>query len=177
MPTDNQPSAWVQRYAKRFVAGSTILDLACGNGRHSLYLRDIGYQVIAVDRNPECLQALNNIPGISTRLVDLETPCWPLEQERFGGIVVSNYLYRPHLAKLADNLRADGALLYETFAAGNEQFGRPSNPDFLLQPSELRETFADRLHIVAFEEGQDLHPVAAMRQRIYAVGPAHPDAV
>ncbi|MDA0704845.1 MAG: SAM-dependent methyltransferase, partial [Proteobacteria bacterium] len=93
---------------------------------------------------------------------------WSPGDRRFAGIVVTNYLWRPSLAALPGWLRPDGVLIYETFALGNERFGRPRNPDFLLRPGELIEAFAPLLRIVAYEDGEIAAPRSAVVQRICA---------
>jgi SAM-dependent methyltransferase len=140
-----------------------VLDLACGGGRHSRFFKDLGFQVVAVDREPVELE------GIRFVKADLESGApWPLPGERFGGIVVTNYLHRPLFPHLAASLAEGGVLIYETFMLGNERFGRPSNPEFLLRPGELREAFAG-LRELGFEEGEFDKPKRAMIQRICAL--------
>ena len=91
--------------------------------------------------------------GITFVKADLEDGSpWPFEGRRFGGIVVTNYLYRPLLQILAQSLAEGGALIYETFMVGNEKFGKPSNPHFLLRPGELLQAFAS-LTVAGFEQG------------------------
>lgn len=164
-----RPSAWVARFAPLIPAGEA-LDLACGAGRHSRLLSALGHPVLAVDRSADML-ALAASDNIQTRQVDLETDdparSWPFETNRFAGIVVTNYLHRPLWAALIGSLAEDGILIYETFALGNEQFGKPSNPDFLLARGELLEVA--RLHalqVIAFEDGYVADPKPAMMQRI-----------
>ncbi len=158
----DEPSGWVKRWAPRVERGP-VLDLACGSGRHARFFRDRGLEVVAVDREPVELE------GIEFVRVNLEDGSpWPLEGRRFGAIVVVNYLHRPLFARLAGSLEAGGVLIYETFMLGNERFGRPSNPDFLLRPGELREAFAG-LEELGFEEGEVERPKPAMVQRICAV--------
>ena len=111
-----------------------------------------------------------DIPGARFVRADLEDGSpWPFPGERFQGIVVTNYLHRPLFPVLMDALAENGVLIYETFMAGNERFGKPSNPKFLLRPGELLETFKD-LTVKAFEEGQVSTPKPAMIQRLCAVG-------
>ncbi len=166
------PSAWVQRFASRIPKGE-VLDLACGQGRHSALLNALGLSVLAVDRDPAALAATSSI-GVQTQQVDLETPdfAWPFGIARFSGIVVTNYLHRPLLDDLVAGMKADGVLIYETFSSGNAQFGKPSNPNFLLQPGELL-ALAGRhgLHVLAYEEGIVQQPAPAMVQRLCACGP------
>jgi SAM-dependent methyltransferase len=144
-----------------------VLDLAAGMGRHSRMLIESGFAVRAVDRD---ISALATLAGArcEVRCVDLEngTP-WPLG-DGYDGIVVTNYLYRPLLAGIAAALAPEGVLIYETFAAGNERFGRPRNPDFLPRPGELLAAFAT-LTVVAFEQGEVASPRPAVVQRLAAV--------
>jgi SAM-dependent methyltransferase len=167
------PSAWVVRFAPLIAPGAAVLDLASGRGRHARWLAARGMCVTAVDRDAAALADLSQCAGVVTRALDLEQAEWPLEGERYDAIVVTNYLHRPTFAALLDTLAPDGLLLYETFAQGNEAFGRPSNPDFLLAPGELVERVRGRLVVVAFEQGH-VHDSGreAVVQRIAAVGPA-----
>jgi len=138
------PSPWVVRWAPLVTRGP-VLDVASGSGRHSRIFA--GLEVIAVDRDAQ------SIPGARFVQADLEDGGpWPFTGQRFGGIVVTNYLHRPLLPVLAQSLAEQGVLIYETFMLGNEKFGRPSNPNFLLRPGELLQAFAD-LAVVAFEQG------------------------
>jgi SAM-dependent methyltransferase len=153
-----------------------VLDLACGSGRHAHHLAALGHPVIALDRDADAL-ALAAGAGITTVQADLEAEgaTWPFAPGRFAGIVVTNYLHRPLMAQIAASLRPDGVLIYETFAAGNEAFGKPSNPAFLLARGELLE-HARRagLAVLAFEDGYCAAPKPAMLQRLCAGGPAFP---
>lgn len=163
------PSPWFVRFAHLVAPGARVLDLACGHGRHARFFASRGAKVLAVDRDPEALAALATVRAVETRAVDLETGDWPLAGERFDAIVVANYLHRPLFGPILDALRPGGMLLYETFMRGNERFGRPSNPDFLLRPSELLEVVRGRLEVVAFEQGETAAPRAAVVQRICAL--------
>ena len=168
----DQPSAWVARFAGVIPAGR-VLDLACGGGRHARLMAGLGLAVLAVDRDTEALAAASG-PGIDALAFDLEHPAaashpdWPLLPGVFAGIVVSNYLHRPLMLPLLDSLVPGGVLIYETFAAGNGQFGKPSNPDFLLKPGELLEwvNLRPESHVIAFEDGYQQWPRPAMVQRI-----------
>jgi SAM-dependent methyltransferase len=163
------PSAWVCRFAHLIAAGGTVLDLACGQGRHARYLAGLGYRVEAVDRDSAVLATLSGVAGIATRCADVESAPWPYDADRFDGIVVTNYLYRPLMGALLGALRPGGVLIYETFAMGNEKLGRPSNPEFLLRPGELLQWVVGRLNAVAFEQGLVERPKPAALQRICAV--------
>jgi len=168
------PSAWVERFASLIPAGGTVLDVACGRGRHTRYLRALGYGVVAVDIDVVGVEDLSADDGVEVIEADLEAGDWPFRDREFEGIVVTNYLYRPHLPRLVESLTSGGVLIYETFAKGNEKLGRPDNPDYLLKPAELLDTFAPRLTILAYEHAVEEDPMPAVRQRICAVNGSAP---
>jgi SAM-dependent methyltransferase len=148
-----------------------VLDLACGYGRHARLFAARGARVLAVDRDADALFALDGVAGVETRRIDLEASDWPFANERFDAIVVANYLHRPAVPRIVAAIAADGVLLYETFARGNEAYGRPTNPAFLLDPGELLAAVDGRLTVVEFAQGLvvgDEH--RAVVQRIAAVG-------
>ncbi|MBL8471130.1 MAG: class I SAM-dependent methyltransferase [Rhodocyclaceae bacterium] len=163
------PSEWVVRWASLFEPGQEVLDVACGSGRHARLLAACGLRVEAVDRDAGALAILAGEGGITTRLTDLEGKPWPYGGRSFAGIVVTNYLHRPLLSHLLGALAPGGILIYETFMAGNEKFGRPSNPDFLLREHELFEWVTSWGSVIAFEQGRTNSPRPAMVQRICAV--------
>ena len=165
------PSPWMVRYAHLVRSGAQVLDLACGAGRHSRLYAGRGCHVLAVDRDVEALAMLDGVAGITTRVIDLEAGVWPLANERFDAIIVANYLHRPLFPFLPSALADDGILLYETFARGNEAYGRPSNPDFLLERGELLRLAGDQLTVLAFEQGLVVTGTRhAVVQRLAAVG-------
>ena len=160
-------SAWVRRFVPLIKRGGRVLDLAAGSGRHTRLLLESGFAVCAVDRDISALLPLAGT-GCEVRQIDLETGApWRLATG-YDAIVVTNYLHRPTLPAIAQALAAGGVLIYETFARGNERFGRPRNPDFLLRPGELIEAFTT-LTPVAFEQGQVSAPRPAVIQRLAAV--------
>jgi SAM-dependent methyltransferase len=158
------------------IAPGEVLDLACGSGRHARLLASLGHQVLAVDRDADAL-ARSQGQSIVTLQADLEDrlhpeAAWPFAASRFTGIVVTHYLFRPLFPLILSSLAPNGVLIYETFARGNERFGKPSNPDFLLAPGELLDAVAeapDTLRVIAYEDGFVPTPKAAMLQRICAV--------
>ena len=162
------PSSWVARFAALIPAGGRVLDLACGRGRHARLLANLGYRIDAVDRDATALASLADFPGITTLQIDLEGDPWPFPDPCFDGIVVTNYLYRPRLGDLINALLPGGILIYETFMVGHEQFGKPSNPEFLLRSRELLDVVKGRLDVVAFEQGRVNVPRPAMTQRLCA---------
>ena len=176
-PTDTNiaPSPWVIRWATLIRSGGSVLDLAAGHGRHARALSAMGLMVQAVDIDISGLDAV--APNVETMQADLENNPWPFAGRTFDGIVVANYLHRPHFPHLIDALVADGVLIFETFGQGNETLGRPRNPDFLLAPGELLDAFGDALQVVAYEHGTEEFPRPAVRQRICAVNRAEPVAL
>ena len=163
------PSAWVARFAALAPVGSTVLDVASGGGRHARLFAARGCKVEAVDRDAAALAQLQDVAAITTVVADLEQAAWPLAGRRFDAVVVTNYLYRPHFDALLDCVTPGGVLIYETFMLGNERFGKPSNPAFLLEPDELLRRVAAGFSVLAFEQGEVAAPKPAMVQRICAV--------
>ena len=163
---DVEPSAWVARWATLIRPGGDVLDVACGAGRHARLLARMGFEVDAVDRDPDLF--VDPPAGIRLLKADIEAEPWPYAERRFDGIVVANYLHRPLLPVLVDALETGGVLIYETFAQGNERFGKPSNPAFLLAPGELLEAVRGRLRVVAYEDLVLEVPRPAAIQRICA---------
>jgi SAM-dependent methyltransferase len=163
------PSAWVQRWSHLIPARGSVLDIACGHGRHMKWLAGRGHPVTGVDRSAEAIAAVT--PLGEAILADIENGPWPLMQDgrprQFAAVIVTNYLWRPLIPIILESLAPGGVLLYETFTAGNETVGKPSRPDFLLQPGELLRAFGG-LRVVAFEDGF-INPPERFVQRIVAV--------
>lgn len=165
------PSPWVQRWSALVPAGASVLDLACGHGRHLRWFAQRGCRVTGVDRDAAALRSSDGLGELIT--ADVENGPWPLPGRRFDAVVVTNYLWRALLPTLVASVAGGGVLIYETFAAGNETVGKPSRPDFLLRPGELLQACAG-LRIVAYEDGfLDAPPrfvqrIAAVRE---AAGP------
>ena len=165
------PSPWVRRWASVLAPCSTVLDVACGHGRHMRWLSEQGHQVTGVDRSPDAIAAVSGL-GRAVQ-ADIENGPWPFAGEQFGAVVVTNYLWRPLLPTLVASVAPGGVLLYETFASGNETVGRPSRPDFLLQPGELLQACAS-LRVIAYEDGfcdapeRFVQRIAALRETAHA---------
>jgi SAM-dependent methyltransferase len=165
------PSSWIARHAILVPKSGPVLDLAAGNGRHTRYFKGLGHAVVAVDRDVSRLADLVGDAQITVIEADLEGERpWPLGTRRFAGIVVTHYLHRPLLPNIARALQPGGVLLYETFGIGNERFGKPSNPDFLLQPGELLGfAEAEGLVVRAYHCGEVAEPRPSVLQRMVAV--------
>jgi SAM-dependent methyltransferase len=163
---DTPPSPWVQRWATLIRPGGAVLDLAAGGGRHARLLARMGFEVDAVDRDASLFA--DAPPAVRLLEADLEGAPWPYPGRRFDGIVVANYLHRPLFPVLTDALEPGGVLIYETFARGNERYGKPSNPAFLLEAGELLEVTRGKLRVVAYEDFVVDGPRPAAIQRIAA---------
>lgn len=159
------PSAWVRRWSHLVAAGATVLDVACGSGRHVRWFAQRGARVTGVDRDAAATAPLAAIAEVV--VADIEAGPWPFAARRFDAVIVTNYLWRERLPDLIDSVAPDGVLIYETFAAGNETVGKPSNPKFLLQPGELLRAAAG-LRVIAFEDGFEDAPQRWV-QRIVAI--------
>ena len=166
------PSDWVRRWAPLIRPGAAVLDLACGSGRHLSWLAAQGFRMTGVDRDAQAVQPLTATAEII--VADLENGPWPLTGRRFDGVVVTHYLWRPRWPQLLALLDEGGVLIYETFGDGQQTVGKPSRPDFLLQPGELLSR-CQGLHIVAYENGFLPSPERFV-QRIVAVAGPQPGA-
>lgn len=167
--TTPKPSPWVRRHAGLIRAGGEVLDLACGNGRHARYLLSLNMRVTAVDLDISKIADLAENDRVELLQADLERDAWPLGQRRFDAIVVVNYLHRPLFPLLLQALGNDSVLIYDTFARGNEKFGSPRNPAYLLEPGELLAEFAPQLSVVAYEFGEVSEPKRTVRQGLCAI--------
>ena len=161
------PSDWIQRWSHLVPMGGSVLDVACGSGRHMRWFYERHHPVTGVDKAQEAIDAVANLG--QAICADIEAGPWPLPGQHFDCVVVTNYLWRPLLPTLVDSVAPGGLLLYETFAQGNETVGKPSRPDFLLRPGELLQT-CQGLRIVAYEDGfldgpaRFVQRIAAMRE-------------
>ena len=157
----------MRRWAPLIRSGGTVLDVACGSGRHLRWLHAQGFAVTGVDRHAAAVEPLHSLGRVVG--ADIEAAAWPLAGETFDAVVVTNYLWRPLLATIVASVAPGGVLIYETFALGNEAFGKPSNPDFLLHPGELLWA-CSTLQVVAYEDGvlggppRRVQRIAARRQ-------------
>lgn len=167
-------SPWVTRFLAGVAPGGRVLDLACGAGRHLALCHERGLPALGIDRDLGPSEHLAGTPGVTRMAADLETGAPPpFAGERFDGVIVANYLWRPLLPAIVQAVAPGGILIYETFALGNERYGRPSNPEFLLRPAELLDTVRGHLVPVAYEHVRLTDPDRLV-QRLCAVGARHP---
>jgi SAM-dependent methyltransferase len=172
-----EPSSWIERFASLVARDATLLDVACGHGRHAKYFAGRGTRVTAVDRDEAAIDALQGIDNIVAELRDIEgaeasPEAWSYARESFDVIVVCNYLWRPTFERMLDSIKPGGMLLYETFMDGNERYGKPSRPEFLLRSNELLNRTRNQFRTIAFEEGDVIDAtgrVVACAQRICVV--------
>jgi len=168
-------SPWVVRWSALLRPGARVLDVACGSGRHLRWLAARGFAVTGVDRDASLVEPLRALAEIV--VADIEGGPWPLPGRAFDAVVVTNYLWRARLPDIVGAVAPGGVLLYETFAVGNETVGKPSRPDFLLQPGELLRAAAG-LRVVAYEDGfldeppRYVQRIAAVRPPCASAGPA-----
>ena len=168
-------SPWVARWSHLLPPQTTVLDIACGRGRHMKYLTELGHQVTGIDRSAEAL--LDASAYGATFLADIENAPWPLmegdQPQQYQALIVTNYLWRPLFPIMMESIAPGGFLIYETFSQGNETVGKPSRPDFLLQAGELLTAFQG-LRTIAFEEGFLENPPRFVQrlaaQRPHAIG-------
>ena len=171
---DLSPSPWITRHAYLVPVRGPVLDLACGRGRHARLFLHGGHPVTAVDVDTCSVEELDD-PGLEVLQADLEGGAWPLTARRFPGVVVCNYLWRPLWPQILAAVADPGVLIYETFAVGNERYGKPRNPEYLLRSGELLEVVGGELTVLAYEHGLveeasgSESPHRAVKQRICAV--------
>lgn len=166
-PAQQAPSPWIERWRHLLPTGCSVLDVACGSGRHLRWLAANGHSMTGVDRDAAALVSAEGLGELVC--ADIENGPWPLAGRQFGAVVVTNYLWRPLWPQILDSVAPGGVLLYETFGQGNEAFGKPSRPDFLLAPGELLQVCAG-WQVVAYECGQLRQPDRVV-QRIAAIRP------
>ena len=168
------PSDWIRRWSHLVPAGGSVLDVACGQGRHMRWFFELNHAVTGIDKAQEAIDSVAHLG--EAICADIEAGPWPLPGRRFDCVVVTNYLWRPLLPTILDSVAPGGVLLYETFAQGNESVGRPARADFLLRPGELLQAFG-ALRVVAYEDGfldapaRFVQRIAAVREPLVPSGP------
>lgn len=163
------PLPWIAELASKAPNSIAVLDLACGSGRHGRAFLQQGSRVTFVDKDVSGVADLSSDTTCTIMKADLESDAWPLDGKCFDVVIVTNYLWRPILPRIVESVAAGGVLLYQTFMLGNEVFGRPRNPDFLLRPGELEHMAADaQLSVLDYFEGEVSEPKPAVIQRLHA---------
>jgi SAM-dependent methyltransferase len=147
-----KPSRWIERFAPLLPTGGSVLDLACGGGRHGRLFLEDGARVTCLDQDVSFVDDLAGKAEIIKADLEEGRP-WPLGERTFDAVVVVNYLFRPLMPQLIEAVAAGGLFLYETFSMGNERYDRPRNPDHLLRPGELLAAVEGRLQVLAYESG------------------------
>lgn len=147
------PSPWMRRWRPLMADGGTLLDIACGWGRHTRWALAEGLRPTGLDRDVSGVADLTEAGVAEILAADLEDGSpWPLPGRTFDVVLVANYLHRPLFSRLEESVAPGGVLVYETFMHGNEAYGRPRNPHHLLDRDELLTAFP-ALSVVAFEQG------------------------
>lgn len=165
------PDPWISEHAGAIRPGVNVLDLACGSGRHGRFFLKKSCRVFFLDRDVQGVNDLSSEANAEVIEYDLENGNpWPFPDRQFDAIVVTNYLYRPLMPHIIEALAPGGILLYKTFEVGNERYGRPTNPDFLLCKNELREVFGEALDVIDCRQQLERHPTR-ITQAIYAIKP------
>jgi len=152
-----EPSSWLVSQEHLLPRAGDALDVACGSGRHALWLAARGLRTYAVDRDEAAIRALVDESlrrglALHARVVDLEADAVQFTPPAYDLIVVVRYLHRPLVPALIRALRPGGLLVYETFTRAQSARGRPTNPAFLLEPGELL-TLVEPLEILSSREG------------------------
>ena len=147
----NKISNWVKYCLEKLPCeNGQVLDLACGKGRHSIYLSNLGYNVLSVDIDEHKLNCFNG-KLIKKKVIDVENiNNWPLEKKNFNVIIVTNFLNRKIFPSIIKSIKKGGYLIYETFSEGHQKIGRPTNPKYILKPRELLR-LSNKMQLVAYE--------------------------
>jgi tellurite methyltransferase len=133
-----------------------VLDVAMGDGRNSIYLATLGFEVEGVDLSQENINkalasAGDNGVEIKAHVVDLEKDP-RIRQGAYDVIICFRYLQRSLIPHIKNGLKKGGIVVYETYTIDQLQFGKPKNPDFLLGHNELLDMFRD-LYCIRYHEG------------------------
>jgi SAM-dependent methyltransferase len=154
---NDAPHPFVVQCAAELVPGAA-LDLACGPGRHALWLAGHGWHVTAVDRSAEAIrileeQASSNNVSVRCRIADLERGEFVIEPEAYDLIVVCNYLQRDLFPTIRAGVRPGGTVIAVIPLVDENPEVKPMSPAYLLQPGELPAQFGG-WNIVRCREGK-----------------------
>ncbi len=165
-----RPSTWFLWHGHRLGPGARVLDLAAGEGRHSLAAAARGARVTAVDRDEVRLAAAREraeAQGLSIDWIaaDLEDEPWQA-LGAFDAILVFNYLDRAIVPRIVSLIQPGGLLMMETFLTAQRELGwGPASDDHLLRPGELARLVAP---LTVFHGREVIEAVDAERWRAVA---------
>ena len=130
--------------------------MAMGGGRNSIYLATKGFQVEGVDNSQDAIDSALKLASekqvdITPYLVDLEKDFF-IKEENYDVILCFNFLQRSLIPHIKKGLRHSGIIVYESYIIDQAQFGRPTNPDYLLKHNELLDFFRD-FRCLRYHEG------------------------
>ncbi len=151
----SKPISLVEKYIG-LADGTKALDIACGMGRHTIFLAQNGFEVDALDISSIALQTLQNRENITPFEVDFDTHI--LEKDTYDLVVCTYFLERKLFSQMLDCLKEGGVLLMETFVYDALNENAPLNTNFLLQPSELKEVFSKSCEVLFYEEKFSTNP-------------------
>lgn len=151
----SEPARFLQESIDLLPLGRA-LDLAMGPGRNAIYLAKRGFAVDGVDISPDAVQTALEAARragvtIKAQVADLEGG-YQIEKEAYDVIICFNYLQRSLIPQIKDGLNEGGVVVYETFTVDQPKFGKPRNPDYLLQHVELLRLFQE-FQCLRYREG------------------------
>ena len=150
------------------------LDLASGNGRHTIYLTKNGFEVDAVDISQISIDSLakrlsekNLSEKVNLIRSDLDDYTPPTEH--FDLIIMSNFLDRDLIERSKNALKSGGIFFVETYMDDPSNEKSDSNPDFLLKKGELINIFSDDFEILLYEEfDNESYEIYRMKKQMIA---------
>ena len=150
-----EPAQFLVRNVELLPKGR-VLDIAMGSGRNAVYLAGLGFDVEGVDISPESINsalelARNAGVNIKAQVADLENN-YVIKKDTYQVIMCFNYLQRLLIPQIKDGLLKGGMVIYETFIVDQKQFGKPTNPNYLLKHNELLDLFRD-FRCLRYHEG------------------------
>lgn len=149
-----EPAAFLQKHASLLGTGGAALDIAMGAGQNAVFLAQRGFTVTGIDRSGAACDLARQYAaerGVAIEAVAGDMLDWPIPENHFDLIIDFNFLERALAPRIMAGLKKGGMLMFETFTIDQQRFDGPHNPDFLLRPNELLETFLD-LFVLYYHE-------------------------